>query len=106
MFFYFSSSDLQSHMFWWDGDGKHPTRSGPQAKKCFDLLKQLYRRLDLVIVDLYDRYGATATIFVISDHGFANFARQFNLNSWLRDHGFLHPPQCGSILEDVDWSRT
>ena len=24
LFFYFSSSDLQSHMFWWDSDEKHP----------------------------------------------------------------------------------
>ena len=31
LFFYFSSSDLQSHMFWWDSDEKHPTRSGPQS---------------------------------------------------------------------------
>src|SRR5262249_26111293 len=27
LFFYFSSSDLQSHMFWWNSDAKHPTRS-------------------------------------------------------------------------------
>ncbi len=33
LFFYFSSSDLQSHMFWWNSDEKHPTRSGPEAKK-------------------------------------------------------------------------
>src|SRR5262249_31802920 len=24
LFFYFSSSDLQSHMFWWNSDEKHP----------------------------------------------------------------------------------
>jgi predicted AlkP superfamily phosphohydrolase/phosphomutase len=59
-----------------------------------------------VIGDLHDRYGGKATIFVMSDHGFANFARQFNLNSWLRDQGFLNPAQCGSILQDADWTRT
>ena len=32
LFFYFSSSDLQSHIFWWDSDEKHPIRSGPEAK--------------------------------------------------------------------------
>ena len=38
-----------------------------------------------------DRYGSKATIIVMSDHGFANFGRQFNLNSWLRDWGYLGP---------------
>lgn len=106
LFFYFSSSDLQSHMFWWDSQEKHPTRSPAQAQTCFGLLKQLYRRLDAVVGRLYDRYGTTATIFVMSDHGFASFRRQFHLNAWLRDRGLLGPPACASILQDADWSQT
>ena len=35
LFFYFSSSDLQSHMFWWNSDEQHPTRSGTEAQKYF-----------------------------------------------------------------------
>ena len=27
LFFYFSSTDLQAHMFWWDTDAKHPVRA-------------------------------------------------------------------------------
>ena len=53
-----------------------------------------------------DRYGGKATIIVMSDHGFANFGRQFNLNSWLRDWGYLGPRECTSIMTDVDWSQT
>ena len=106
LFFYFSSSDLQSHMFWWSSDAPHPTRSAAQAQKYFGHIKRLYQRLDTVIGDLHDRYGGNATIFVMSDHGFANFGRQFNLNSWLRDYGFLNPRGCSSILHDADWSRT
>jgi predicted AlkP superfamily phosphohydrolase/phosphomutase len=106
LFFYFSSSDLQSHMFWWDSDAQHPTRTGAQAQKYFGHIQQLYQQLDSVIGDLHDRYGRRATIVVMSDHGFANFGRQFNLNSWLRDHGLLNPRPCRSILHDADWSRT
>jgi predicted AlkP superfamily phosphohydrolase/phosphomutase len=108
LFFYFSSSDLQSHMFWWNADegGPHPTRSAPDAARQFDHVKQLYQRLDDVIGDLHDRYGGKATILVMSDHGFANFGRQFNVNSWLRDFGYLNPRECSSILVDADWSRT
>jgi predicted AlkP superfamily phosphohydrolase/phosphomutase len=106
LFFYFSSSDLQSHMFWWNGDEEHPTRSGPEAKKYFEHIRRLYQKLDGIIGDIYDRYGSRATIFVMSDHGFANFGRQFNLNSWLRDAGYLNPRECPSILDHADWSRT
>ena len=42
----------------------------------------------------------------MSDHGFANFGQQFNLNSWLRAVGYLGPPECTSIMNDVDWSQT
>lgn len=106
LFFYFSSSDLQSHMFWWNSDEQHPTRSAPEARKFFGHIRRLYQTLDAVVGDLNDRYGGHATIIVMSDHGFANFGRQFNLNSWLRDKGYLNPRECGSILTDADWSRT
>jgi predicted AlkP superfamily phosphohydrolase/phosphomutase len=106
LFFYFSSSDLQSHMFWWDSDEKHPTRSDPEAKKYFGHVRRLYRRLDRVVGDILDRYGSRTTVIVMSDHGFANFGRQFNLNSWLRTAGYLGPPEATSIMKDVEWSRT
>jgi predicted AlkP superfamily phosphohydrolase/phosphomutase len=111
LFFYFSSSDLQSHMFWWDSDDRHPTRTAAEASSYFGHVKRLYRKLDEVIGDVVDRYGSSATIIVMSDHGFSNFAQQFNLNSWLRDAGgdapgYLGPRECTSIMKDVDWSRT
>jgi predicted AlkP superfamily phosphohydrolase/phosphomutase len=106
LFFYFSSSDLQSHMFWWDSDQEHPVRSADEAKTYFGHIKRLYQRLDQVVGDIQDRYGSLATIIVMSDHGFSNFGRQFNLNSWLRALGYLGPPECKSIMKDIDWSKT
>jgi predicted AlkP superfamily phosphohydrolase/phosphomutase len=108
LFFYFSSSDLQSHMFWWDTEEgpQHPSRSLADAQHRYNHVQQLYKKLDAVIGDLHDRYGDRATLIVMSDHGFANFGRQFNLNSWLRDTGYLNPRECTSLLVDADWSRT
>jgi predicted AlkP superfamily phosphohydrolase/phosphomutase len=108
LFFYFSSSDLQSHMLWWDSDKKHPIRSEIEARSCFKHVWGLYRRLDQVIGEIFDRYGSQATILVMSDHGFANFGRQFNLNTWLRANDYLGPPDCTRIIRDpnIDWSRT
>src|ERR1700746_2008427 len=87
LFFYFSSSDLQSHMFWWDSDEKHPIRTAPEAKKHNGHVHRLSRRLDRAVGEVVDRFGGGATVIVMSDHGFANFGRQFNLNSWLREAG-------------------
>ncbi|MHC4295129.1 MAG: alkaline phosphatase family protein, partial [Planctomycetota bacterium] len=106
LFFYFSSTDLQGHMMWWDSDRKHPTRSTEEAKQYFEHLKGVYRKMDSVMGDLLKRYGDRATILAMSDHGFANFRRQFNLNTWLRDNGFLQPAGATSVLGDVDWSGT
>jgi predicted AlkP superfamily phosphohydrolase/phosphomutase len=106
LFFYFSSSDLQSHMFWWTPGEPHPIRAAPEAEHFNHHIRRLYQKLDAVIGDLHDRYGSQATLLVMSDHGFANFGWQFNLNSWLRDHDYLNPRECTSIMHDVDWSRT
>ncbi len=111
LFFYFSSTDLQAHIFWWDGDEKHPVRDPDAARKYNGVVADLYRRIDGVIGDIVRRFGDRATILVMSDHGFANFRRQFNLNTWLRDNGYIQPPDCDNLLfsttgHNVDWSRT
>ncbi|MHC4265731.1 MAG: alkaline phosphatase family protein [Planctomycetota bacterium] len=106
LFFYFSSTDLQAHMFWWDSNDKHPTRSADEAKEYFMHLQGIYIKIDKVLGNLLARYGNEATIIVMSDHGFSNFKRQFNLNSWLRENGYLNPPDITSVLTDTDWSKT
>jgi predicted AlkP superfamily phosphohydrolase/phosphomutase len=106
LFFYFSSSDLQSHIFFWEPGEPHPIRTEEgAAAHAHRYVRQLYERLDKVIGDIYDRYGAHATIIVMSDHGFANFGWQFNLTRWLRDNDYLQPGDCES-LQNVDWSQT
>jgi predicted AlkP superfamily phosphohydrolase/phosphomutase len=106
LFFYFSSTDLQAHMFWWDSDEKHPVRSVTDAKKYFNKIHKLYEKMDSVMGDILKRYGDKATIIVMSDHGFANFKRQFNLNTWLRENNYVQPADSTSILSDVDWYQT
>src|SRR5581483_266837 len=100
------SSDLQSHMFWWEGDEEHPSRSPAETAKYYGHVKKLYQQLDKVVGDLFDRYGSVATIIVMSDHGFANFGWQFNLNTWLKGHGYINPGDCSSVMHNADWSQT
>ncbi len=106
LFFYFSSTDLQAHMLWWDSKQKHPTKSQAQVESGFGHVRRLYQKIDAVVGEILARYDRRATIILMSDHGFANFGRQFNLNSWLRDQGYLGPRDCSSIMADVDWTQT
>lgn len=111
LFFYFSSTDLQAHMFWWDSDKKHPIRTPEMAKKYHGVIEALYQRMDGVVGRVLAEYGDSSTVLVMSDHGFASFRRQFNLNTWLRQEGYIFPADCKSIMRvsgtgSVDWSRT
>jgi predicted AlkP superfamily phosphohydrolase/phosphomutase len=50
-------------------------------------------------------------LMVISDHGFTNFRRCVNVNSWLRDNGYLYLKDenartSGDFFDGIDWSRT
>jgi predicted AlkP superfamily phosphohydrolase/phosphomutase len=54
-----------------------------------------------------ERYGDEATVLVMSDHGFCNFRRQFNVNAWLRDNGYIEPADCTGLMDGtIDWSKT
>lgn len=114
LFFYFSGTDLQAHMFWWDGDDPHPIRSKAAARKYDQVITDLYRLMDRTVGEILEQYGDSATVMVMSDHGFSNFKRQVNLNTWLRDEGFINPPDCESLIFNpqrpnqklVDWIST
>ncbi len=95
LFFYFSSVDQDSHVFW----GSHERE-----------LIETYRRIDGAIGEAMRREPGAALI-VMSDHGFAPFQRSFNLNTWLKDNGFLaldNPWATGAdeLFPHVDWRRT
>ncbi len=111
LFFYFSSTDLQSHMFWWDGEERHPLRTPEDARRYQKVIEDLYVEMDGIVAQVAQSVGPDATTLVMSDHGFCNFRRQFNLNTWLRKEGYLGPEDCKSLLNSaqgrmVDWKRT
>ena len=50
-------------------------------------------------------------LLICSDHGFTQFGRQFHLNTWLHDNGWLAVKPGAEKKEetsifDIDWSRT
>ena len=86
----------------------------------FDKLKQLYGKMDNVVGDVIERFGDTATIMVMSDHGFNTFRRAVNVNTWLKNEGYITTDddtcrsdysmkdlqQDGAFWPGVDWSKS
>ncbi|MBS0204812.1 MAG: alkaline phosphatase family protein [Planctomycetes bacterium] len=112
LFYYFSTLDLSSHMFWRALDPGHPQFTAELAQAHGDFIGSLYERVDQAIGETLATLDEQSWLMVVSDHGFTSFRRQFNLNSWLLDHGYLQttgPAQRAAVLTgfpDVDWSRT
>lgn len=136
LFFYFSSVDLGSHMLWRFGDPQHPDFPGELAQgdtsawtgragsRWSEIVSDLYLRIDPVLGRLRERLGASDQpyeLMLISDHGFAAYQREFALNTWLLEQGYLvlKPGQEREAVERfvssgerrtidraVDWSKT
>jgi predicted AlkP superfamily phosphohydrolase/phosphomutase len=112
-FFYFSSLDLNSHMFWRLMDPKHPEYDAALAGQYGSTIEDFYRQMDEVLGEVLPRVDEHTTLLVLSDHGFAPYNRSFNLNTWLLQNGYIQQKEGGEASSDasqpfanVDWSRT
>jgi len=109
-FFYFSSLDLNSHMFWRLIDPKHPQYDTTRAAEYGSTLPDFYQQIDQVLGEVMGRLDDHTTLLVLSDHGFAPYYRSFNLNTWLLNNGYITLKSGGSssneAFANVDWSRT
>jgi len=68
-------------------DPAHPLYTTELAVGQGDFLRHLYSRMDDVIGQVMTESDPSTTVMVMSDHGFAPFRRQFNLNTWFLDNG-------------------
>lgn len=109
-YFYVSSLDQDSHMLWRNMDRSHP-RHGESDPRFSGWIHHLYERMDALVGEVLPAVDDDTLLLVCSDHGFAPFGRQFHLNTWLRDNGYLALVDSAARKEetsvtDVDWSRT
>ncbi len=111
LFFYFSSTDLVSHMMWRFSDPEHPNYDPDQPDQVKSAIEDIYRRADDAVGEIRKRIGEETLLMVISDHGFAPYYRALNLNTWLWQNGYLaikDEKRLGQdkLLADVDWENT
>ncbi len=109
LFFYFSSLDLNIHMFYRVLDPNSPLHAStsPRFKGA---VRELYRQIDNVIGDALSARDENTEVIVISDHGFAPFNRAFNLNTWLAEEGYANITSPHARNQDmfaaIDWAST
>jgi predicted AlkP superfamily phosphohydrolase/phosphomutase len=110
LFYYFGHVDQVSHMMWRAMDPGHPAYSAADWPYR-SVVEDLYAGMDTMVGETLDRLGPDDLLVVMSDHGFMSWRRSFNLNSWLRDHGYLAVRDKDAradpgLFSNVDWTRT
>jgi len=110
-FFYFSSLDLNSHMFWRLMDPQHPEYDATLAAQNGSAIADFYQQMDQVLGEVLPRLDDHTTLLVLSDHGFAPYYRSFNLNTWLLNNGYIKLKNDASSnssepFANVDWTQT
>ncbi len=116
----FEATDRNQHMFWRCIDPGHPAYTEESARKWGDVIDRTYERFDRIVGEAAKRIEGDDVLAVMSDHGFNSFRRAVNVNTWLRNEGFLSadPDACrddfsmkdlqqdGAFWPGVDWSKT
>ena len=109
LFYYFSGVDQISHMLWRYMDPKHPGHK--IDSDLGDGIRTMYEKMDGVVAQILEKLDQDTTLIILSDHGFAPFYRQVNLNSWLHERGYVKfirskPRGPQPFFQNVDWKGT
>ncbi len=106
----FDTTDRVQHMFYRYLYPTHPANAGKESTAYADAIQRVYSHMDKVIGRVLEEVGPETLVIVMSDHGFTNFRRGVNLNTWLFQEGYLSLKDgktlSGDWFEHVDWSRT
>ena len=106
----FDATDRIQHMFYRFIQDGHPAARGFDVEKYQHAIRDIYERADKLVGEVLDRRKEDEELFVLSDHGFKSFHRGLNVNSWLRDQGYLvlreGKTEGRDWFVDVDWEKT
>ncbi len=112
LFYYFGDVDQTCHMLWRAMDPGHPAYDPLLDPPYKDVIPKLYEKMDSVVGLAMEKLGPETLLVVMSDHGFTSWRRSFNLNTWLKEKGYLvlvdpgREDSLGILGTNIDWSRT
>lgn len=105
----FDTPDRVQHMFYRYRLPDHPANARRDTTRYAGAIEETYVKMDELVGKTLNSLADGDVLFVISDHGFAPFARGVNLNTWLEREGYLRrrpDTNGGKWLGDVDWAAT
>lgn len=99
--FVFDSGDRLKHIFWNSRD-KIKRKALPKE------IEDYYLQKDNLIEKVLSKIDENTKLIVFSDHGFADFTYQVNINSWLVKEGYMKikDNNQNSLFRFVDWKNT
>ncbi len=118
---FFYAPDRASHIYWRFINPKHPHFKEPEYQKWKDALLKVYQWCDQLVGDTLKFLGENDRLIVVSDHGFAAFDWEVNLNTWLLENEYLvlkkdyntdkrfqinDMYEAGTLGQQVDWEKT
>lgn len=111
LFYYVSSTDQRQHMFWRFIDEQSPMYDPDLARKHGNAIENIYREADKMLDKALNTVDKDTVVLVMSDHGFTPFRRTFNVNSWLKENGYIRlinnwRQGQEEAFMNTDWSRT
>jgi len=83
-----------------------------EVERYENVIPDLYAKMDDFLGEIRAKIGddEDTVLMVISDHGFCNFTRGVNLNTWLKEEGYLFLKEghatSGDWFAQVDWDKT
>jgi len=94
----FDLPDRVQHLFWREMENRDPLLGR--------VIERSYQQLDAFVGEVRSRLTGDDLLLVFSDHGFAPFRREFHLNRWLADSGYLSGPRSERFFTNVNWQAT
>ncbi len=105
----FDMPDRVQHMFFRYLNGPPPGAPSADSQKYRHVIRDLYRRMDVLVGRALAALDEETVLIVMSDHGFTSFRRGVNLNTWLNRNGYLalkDGAHGSEWLQGVDWAGT
>ncbi len=109
----FDTPDRVQHMFWRFQEPDHPANFNGSKNEWTGVIEDHYRRCDEIVGRALKYSDDETLVLVLSDHGFGSYRREFHVNTWLLENGFLSLKRgvdlgegAGDLLQNVDWEKT
>lgn len=118
---FFYAPDRAGHIYWRFLNPQHPDTQNPELQTYRDCLLKTYQMCDDLVGHTMEQLKPNDFLLVISDHGFAPFQFEVNLNSWLLQNGYLKLKENSSdrrlqindlynnrdsLCQQIDWAQT